>query len=243
MEPETIGKLATLPWDVQIVLGCGYLAYRLAYVGIRQNHKPVDAVFLTAAFGLWAVASLWLAQQLVLPARIGIALAVTLGAAILWRAFLRHVLRGVLRAVRYSWADETISAMDHLQENNRHHPTQLCVETADGHTYFCTRTEAVGHLPFGPYVIGNAGDVLIYADHSQAPGEDPAPVEAWNDDLWGANVTYIPADQVRRIAIRFAPPPARKPIFAGAAAGWAARLRGAVARMLRRPSKAAAPVG
>lgn len=238
MDADVLSKLAKLPWDIQIVLGSGYLAYLLAYVGIRQNHKPVDAVFLTVAFGLVAVLSLWLTPLLILPARMGIAVGTSLFAAVIWRKVGRSALRAVFRSTGYSWADETISAMDHLQENNRSHPRQLCVETTDGFTYFCTNTEPVGALPFGPYILGCTGDVLMYADHSQVPGGDPAPVEGWNDEEWGANITYIPANQVRRIAIRFASP--LRPTSAVAAGGWMARARAAAARMLHRLARALA---
>ncbi len=238
MDAETISKLAKLPWDIQIVLGSGYLAYLLAYVGIRQHHKPVDAVFLTIAFGLVALASLWVTPLLILPARLGVALAASLLAAVLWRKIGRQAVRAMLRSAGYSWADDTSSAMDHLQENSTHHPRQICVETADGHTFICSDTAPVGGLPFGPYIIGCSGDVLMYADHSHAAGDDPKPVEGMNDAEWGANITYIPANQVRRIAIRFAPPVAKSTTSAGAAAGWKARVRGAVARMLHRLAKA-----
>lgn len=240
MDADVISKLAKLPWDFQTVIGSGYLAYLLAYVGIRHNHKPVDAVFLTVAFGLVAMISLWLTPMLVFPARVAIALAASLLAGVIWRKLGRTALRALLRTTRYSWADETISAMDHLQENDRHHPRQICVETIDGYTYFCTNTDSVGDLPFGPYVLGNTGDVLMYANESQAPGAEQLPVDGMIDTEWGANITYIPANQVRRIAIRFAPPPPSRTTSSAEVAGWTARARGVVARMLHRLARALA---
>lgn len=242
MDTDLISKLIKLPWDLQIMLGSGYLAYLLAYVGIRHNHKSNDAIFITLAFGMVAALSISMSASMSLAARMGTAVASCLIAAIIWRKLGRGLLRRLLRFSGHSWADDTASAWDHIQENDRHHPCQLAVETADGHTFFCTDTAKVEDLPHGPYVLGTAGDVLMYADKSQAPdASDPSDVDGFRDKEWGANVTYIPANQVRRIAIRYTPQPAKAVTSAGEAVGWKARVRASVARMLRHLAKAVEP--
>ena len=53
-------KLLSLPWELQLALGAGYLAYAAAYVGIRRHHQSADIFFRALAFGLlaWAVLAL-----------------------------------------------------------------------------------------------------------------------------------------------------------------------------------------
>lgn len=207
MDADTLNKLANLPENLQLVLGCGYLAYLISYVGIRHNHKPVDAVFLTITFGLVAGLALSLVPEFPFARRLGIAFGASVVIAIAWRMIGRQLVRGTFRALGYSSADDTSSAWEHIQEETKAKPTQLTVETADGWQYFCTDTTKLKGLPFNPYVLGTNGDVLMYADHTQGPSADQASTkEDMRDPYFGTNVTYLPASQVRRVMIRYVTP-------------------------------------
>src|SRR3546814_2103205 len=52
-------KLLSLPWQIQVALGAGYLAYLVAYSGIRDHHKGIDVPFRAIAFGLVATLLLY----------------------------------------------------------------------------------------------------------------------------------------------------------------------------------------
>lgn len=204
MNPDTLNTVASLPWNLQIVLGSGYLAYLLAYFGLRHQHKPVDAIFLTISFGAVATLVVWALPGVIFPARLTLAFLASIATAILWRVWGRDALRNILRKTGYSWADDTNSAWEHLQECTDAHPIQLTVETSDGWHYFCTDTTKLKAFPFNPYILGTSGDVLMYADYTQGPTDDEPKYKAdLIDPHHGANVTYLPASQVRRVMIRY----------------------------------------
>jgi hypothetical protein len=131
---------------------------------------------------------------------IGVASALAAGTA--WRFILREALRALLRYAGYSWADETASAWDCLQENSRYGVNQLTVELDDGRYLYCSDTRRVAKLPFGPFTLGARGDLLMYVDRSQSPSGEVRDVEGVFDEDWGDLVTYIPKERIRKIAIR-----------------------------------------
>lgn len=206
MDPDTISKLANLPWNLQIVLGSGYLSYMLAYYGLRHGHKTMDAVSITIVFGLIALVALTSVPSVIWPVRIAIAVSASLVSAIAWRSFGRTALRELLRFLHYSWADDTNSAWEHLLEYNASEPMQLTVETNDGWQFFCTDTSKLKGLALTPFVLGTSGDVLMYADHTQSPeSEEASPKLDTFNDQYGSNITYLPASQIKRVVVRYLP--------------------------------------
>lgn len=206
MDADVFSKLANLPENLQIVIGCGYLAYLISYVGIRHSHKPVDAVFLTITFGIVAGLTLSRIQDYSFSSKLSLAFVASVSSGVLWRTIGRKLVRGAFRRIGYSSADDTGSAWDHIQEETKAQPIQLTVETADGWQYFCTDTTKLKGLPFNPYVLGANGDVVMYADHTQGPTDKEAsPKEDLFDPVFGANATYLPASQIRRVMIRYSP--------------------------------------
>lgn len=203
MDPKSIRDLAALPWTFHVVLASGYCAYLVAYVGIRYNHKATDTIFASLAFGLVALLALLLPLHAPVWVRASSAFVASIFAGILWRSVVRDILRRIASRLHYSWSDGTHSAWDKLQEDSRQQPTQLAVETSDGWTFYCTDAWRVKDLPFGPYVLGTNGDVLMYADRSEGPDKPEGQVPGVFDDQWGSQITYLPKDRVIRIMIRF----------------------------------------
>lgn len=202
MDPKTLTDLSALPWTTQLVLASGYCGYLVAYVGIRYNHKAADTIFSSLAFGLVALLCLAIPFPVVTWAKGIAAFMSSIAMGVLWRAWLREAIRELANKLHYSWADGTQSAWDRVQENSKYPPSQLAVETQDGWTFYCTDAHKVMDLPFGPFILGTNGDVLMYVDKSEAPGKEPADVEGVFDE-WGSQITYLPKDRIARIAIRF----------------------------------------
>lgn len=205
MDPEIISKLAGLPLQLQVIAAGGYCAYRLSYVGIGHSHRATDTIFSTLAFGLVAALGMLLTARggPIVSASCGFALALVAGA--IWRLWLRGGLRRVLRWSGYSWSDDSPSAWDHLLANSQYGPTQITVELDDGRYLLCTNATRAGEAPFGPYVLGTNGDVLMYVD--QSIGSDGAlrEVPSVYDRDWGDLVTYVPRERIRKISIRQKP--------------------------------------
>lgn len=220
MSPEALSKLAAMPWTYQLVLASGYCSYLLACMGIRRSHKPLDVLFATFAFGLIAIGVLAATEGMQPLLRGASAFASTLAAGIAWRAVFRDGLRCLARKLNYSWNDDSASAWERLIQD-RHTPTQLTVELTDGRTLCCSDTRIAGTMPIGPYVFGDAGDVLMYADHSFDANGQRRDTKNLSVDGWGALATYIPASQLRSVSVRHLP-------VSGPGSGWAARLKAIV---------------
>lgn len=203
MNPDSLTALAAMPLQLQLIGGAGYCAYLFAYIGIRHAHSAGDTVFSSLAFGLVAAIVLLLPLNLPMWAHATIAFALTLSAGVAWRLFVRVWLRNALRKFGYSWADDTQSAWDHMLECTERSPTQLTVELDDGRYLMCSDAFAVKDRPFGPYVLGTNGDVLLYVDKTEYPGEKPQDQPRVHEDGWGSLITYVPRDRIRKIAIRY----------------------------------------
>jgi hypothetical protein len=237
MNPDAVRDLAALPWQFQLVLGSGYCAYLVAYVGLRGSHKPVDAIFASIAFGLIASAVLAMNTALGVPLRMATTFAATVAAGMLWRIVGRNLIRWLFRKTHYSWADDSSSAWDHIQEYSGRSPRQLSVKMDDGSYLYCTDTSRVGTLPFGPYILGTNGDVLMYVDQSETADGTVREVAGVFDQEWGDRITWIPAHRIRSIAVRYAVNPDES-----AAGSWWVKALAMAGLKRRRPGMAAAPV-
>ena len=202
MDPDYLERLTALPWELQVVLAAGYCSYLLAYVGLRQNHRPTDTVFASLAFGLVAYLALYVTSEQNVLVRGGSAVVSALIMGVVWRAGLRPLLRSLTRHSGYSWSDDTSSAWDCLQENSAYRPSQLTVEMDDGRYLMCSDTARCADLPYGPFTLGTAGDILMYVDRSVSPSGADREVIGVLDPEWGDLVTYVPKERVRKISIR-----------------------------------------
>lgn len=193
--------LLDLPLAIQLSLGAGYLAYLLAYAGIRKHHTTADALFGTLIFGLFASAVIYLAGESVWF--LGLAAALPILAGALWRWKLRGLFKSLLRYLNISWSDDTPNAwLTITSEHTDARPSQIAVDTKNGRTLLCEDTRVFGNSPHGPAIFGLDGSVAFYVtDERRADGE-------WfkHSDVIhpheGDRLTFIPADQIERVELR-----------------------------------------
>lgn len=196
-------KFLSLPLEIQVAVGSGYLAYALAYLGIKDHHKPIDTAFRTIAFGLCATSVLTL-----LPAtygfwRIAAAVLASLIGGALWRYWIADGMQWLVRKADLSWSDETPSAWSRITlHNSRTYVSQISVHLDDDSWLFCDDTRKFADAPYGPCVLGPNGDVAIYATHKCRPGEDFVEAPDVRDVHHGDKLTYIPANKIRRVSLR-----------------------------------------
>ena len=204
MNAETLKKVLDLPWQIQVVFASGFCGYLAAYFGMRHRHKTADALLISLAFGMVAWAILSVTGKLPTSVQIGLTVLGSVGAGMAWRKAVRPRVSDHLRSSNYSWSDDTHSAWQKLLEE-QFTPTQLTVELKDGRYLFCSDTSKVGTLPFGPYVLGAEGDVIMYVDSSERPDGSRETHPLKGDAEWGNLLTWIPKDEVRKISIRLLP--------------------------------------
>lgn len=197
-------RLLNLPWEIQLTLGAGYLAYLIACFGMRDHHKPADVTFGTLAFGLCAASVLALVPPAIGWPRAIIAITAPPLAALLWRLWLGDALRRLARAINLSWSDDTPSAWYRVTQTNRqHYVTQIIVFLDDGTVLFCADTRRFVTSPFGPCVLGANGDVALYVTHAERPGDGSFfERDRVRDPVHGDDMTYIPAARIREMRIR-----------------------------------------
>jgi hypothetical protein len=205
MEIDMKPELLNLPWATLLTIACGYAAYYIANVGIREHHKTIDVTFSTLVFGFFC-AFLYTAIRRYSAADILTASAATFLFAVLlggvWSRFGRAVLKTCLRKSRTSYSDDLPSAWIALFEASTT-ATQLSVKLKDGSWIKCENLNTFTNFPNGPCVLGGKGDVLMYVTHFQ--GKDADAFEACEDtvnDHYGAEITYIPASEIVRLDYR-----------------------------------------
>jgi hypothetical protein len=201
MKPE----LVNLPWATLLTLASGYAAYYVANVGVRDHHKPIDVTFSTLVFGffsafVYAICRRQYDAGLLTASIVSFASAIVIGA--LWSLFGRGLLERSLRRSDVSFSDDLPSAWVALFRAKTY-ASQLSVKLKDGSWLKCENLRVFADHPNGPCVLGAKGDVLMYVTHIKSPDDDDFEAcTALTDEVWGDEVTYIPADQIVKIDYR-----------------------------------------
>lgn len=203
-------KLLNLPWEIQLALGSGYVAYMLAYHGIREHHKAIDVTFRAIAFGLCATAILTLVPVRFGWERVAAAILAAIVGGVLWRFILADLAQWAIRKVDLSWSDETPDAWSKItQHNRRYFYGRVTVYLEDQSVLSCSDTRPFADAPFGPCILGPKGDVALYVTHVCDAGADSfREIDGVRDPHYGDEITYVPACQIRRVKVRLVKSPA-----------------------------------
>lgn len=194
--------LIELPFAIQVSLGSGYLAYLIAYGGIRQHHTTTDAVFRTLAFGIAATATLSLPISPPFLLTFSAFLApLFIGGC--WRKFGMKWSRSLLRHSDVTWSDDLPSAWISLTAEGTAYPhSQISVDLQDGRMLHCNNTRHFADAPYGPCLYGLDGSIALYVTEEIRPDQTTfthndvfAPDDGWR-------ITFIPASNVKRVDIR-----------------------------------------
>ena len=200
--PTDPTALFNLSVAVQVSIVSGYLAYLIAYSGIRQHHTAADTVLKSFAFGLFATAIMkWGYQHPVFTPLV--ALSLSLVAGICWRLFGMAAWQSVMRNSRVSWSDDIPTAwLSITATDTRYRPSQIVIDVEGGRTLMCDDTRPYADAPHGPCIFGADGGVALYVTSEYRDGE-------WIDQkdvrhpTQGDKITYIPASAVKRVEIRY----------------------------------------
>ena len=198
--PADILKLSLA---VQVALGSGYLAYLIAYAGIRQHHSATDVVFRALAFGL--VASAVIVWTTFIPlVQLPLAVFLTIATGALWRWKGMSLSMELIRKSDVAWSDDIPTAWLSISAMRTDTKiSQIAVELENGRILFCRDTRNFADAPFGPCVLGLGGDVALYVtDELRIDGQWHEP-DRVRDPHDGANLTYIPASEIKRVELRF----------------------------------------
>ena len=195
-------KLLNLPWQIQLALGSGYLAYLIAYSGIRQHHTATDVTFRSFSFGLVATSFMIWVPLRPICLEVG-AVVATLGTGAIWRWKGMAWAKAALGITNITWADDIPTAwlsITALRTDVR--PSQIAVDLDCGRTLFCEDTRRFKNAPFGPCVFGLDGSLALYVTaemRSDGTWIEKSDVEDSHD---GPRITYVPANSIKRVELR-----------------------------------------
>ncbi len=211
-------KILGLPFHLQLALGSGYLAYLIAYAGIRQHHTPIEVFFRAVAFGMAATAiMLWAPEA---PRALNswkhpvwrpvTAFLTTVLIGAFWRWRGRRWSSSALRWLNVSWTDDIPTAWLSVTATDTNvTPTQIIVDLDNGRTLLCEDTRIFETAPFSPCIYGLDGSLAFYVT-AERPlnGEwiETEDVRHSEGDL----LTYVPASAIKRVQLRLTPTSARR---------------------------------
>jgi hypothetical protein len=202
----TLTDFLKLSWEIQLALASGYCAYVLAYTGLRDRQRPIDAAFISLVFSLFATFMLWILTPSRGPLIAGIAaFGTSLVAGVLWRRIGRDLVMRVLRLLDVTWQDDAPSALATLSANTKHRVSQVAVELDNGDWLCCDDTRKFEHSPFGPFQLGPNGDIAMYVTDIIPKEGEPRPQTTLRDAYYGDRITYLPAARIKQITFRHPP--------------------------------------
>jgi hypothetical protein len=202
MNPDVLN----LPWEVQVSLASGYVAYLLAFAGLRWRHSAIDVAFITLVFGLIATDSLVFTNNHHAVVAGTVAFAAACVSGFIWRKWGRSASRSLLRGVNLTWSDDHWSALDTLCGNSAHPVSQVAVLLDDGTWLRCDDTSKFNEVPFAPCLLGPTGDVALYLTHEEMADGSVRELSSVLNADYGARITYVPAARIRRITLRHMTP-------------------------------------
>lgn len=198
-----IQSILDLPLGTLAVLAAGYIGYRLAYAGKDGGHKQTDTAFLTL---VWAsIAKLCATYSAVLGeiSSYLIGFAVTVAAALLWRAMLQEIVFKLLRGLKLVDHDGFHSAWASVLGRKLKSPRQLVVRLKSGKRLMCHDLADFADAPLGPCLLGPDGSVGLYVtdvmESADGMWDERTPRSA--DKAHGWSMTFIAASEISEIEI------------------------------------------
>lgn len=200
-----INSLAALPEHLQIVLVSGYVGYITAYAGYRNKERKDELLYGILVFGLFGYIFYDFTRasygHVFMPA-VG-AMLVSFLSAIFWRKYGRRLLCGLLHKAAISNEDGIKTVWERVIQDTTIYPTQLVVHLKDGSRLECDEVQAFSDAPIPRFYADNEGGIALYVNKRTAPDGSVKEMASVRDPDWGDRITYVPKEEIARIAVRF----------------------------------------
>ena len=198
-----VASLLALPFEPMASLACGYLGYRIAFVGHDGPHSTVDVVFISLVFAAIAKAVMLVHGDPAIPASIPAFGAVFI-AAVGWRLWLSPWLQRRFRSHGVNDHDRGRTAWESmLMRVGLKMPVQLIVVLKNGTELMCADAVEFLDAPLGPCLLGPDGSVGMYVTDLAEKGQDEwTEVDAAADGS-GLAMTFVAASEIERVKIKW----------------------------------------
>lgn len=203
-------ELLNLPFEIQLVLAAGYLAYRISSAGLDKNHRPTDTAFQILVYGLIAYLTNEqigeaCPQWVAMPASI----LSSIVASLLWRRPLSGIVRRALRAGGFTNENFAPTTWDHIIQNKDVKAwLYVSVQLRDGYVLESDLALVPDTLPFSCFDADSAGNIAIYVTKFIRPSGKEIAIDGGHirNEIGAAQITYIPRDEIVRVDLSFDPP-------------------------------------
>jgi len=200
---DGVVNLIELPLPTLVVLGMGYVGYRVAYSGHDGPHGPADILFLSLVFAAVTKACLVVFGE----GAVGLIVSImaSLGAAVVWRMFGAPWSYASFRWAGISDHDRGRSVWESMLMRRLKPPTRLVIWLKDGGRLMCSDLEPFYGAPMGPCMFGPDGSVGLYiTDVWEAGDSEWTELSPFDPEKpnWGYNMTIVPASEIARVQVR-----------------------------------------
>lgn len=185
----------------RVALGSGFLAYAVAYSGLRIDHTPVDVIFGTLAFSVLATLAFHYGQDWSDWTRALLAIGVTLIFACVWRAGLRDFGYWLLSKTGVHRDDGIHRGWTAIVQTRRT-VNQISVHTKDGRILYLNNRNEYSDSPWKGLYLGGDGAVVMAVEEEELPDGEEEKREDIISPEWGTRMTYIPAAEIVRVNLR-----------------------------------------
>lgn len=210
-------NLISLPFDLQMILVAGFLAFKVTVIGRGSVHTTEDFLLQVISFGTVARGMTMLIEfisDLSVPSGasflIGVPngrlfavglLTVLLGLVIgmAWRRWLCAWVSAAMRGLKIYRDDHEHSAWATLTGTNAK-LTVVQLYLADGKILEAEFSGKEDELPMRPVTFNNDGVAIFATTVYPADKSEPIPVER-DPETFGYTVTYVPKDQIRQMDV------------------------------------------
>ncbi|MFP1646092.1 hypothetical protein [Pontitalea aquivivens] len=195
--------LVLLPVGLQVALGAGYLAYMIAYAGLRRGHSAVDAVFISFAFGIPALFTFDFLAQVHVALGVAFGAAASIVAGVVWRSGLRCGWGWLMEDLGVHGEDGAATSWDTLIQRRDLKVNQVSVRTKDGRTLFMNERHDYLDGPHKGLILGGDGSVVMVVEEERLPGatgEDRKAQGMRTEN--GVRLSYIPASEIAQVNMR-----------------------------------------
>lgn len=203
-----INELLSVPMEIAVAMGCGYVGYFVAHLGRRDHHKQSDLILSTAIFGLISLLVYREVYRLhssdILAVGASLILSGVVGA--IWNGFGRNHFSSLVRKAGVTYSDDLPSAWRAIPDAKGYYPQQLTVVMKNGSTLHCFELADFAECINGPCVFGADGDMLMYVTHVKHKNDTNfTEVDDVKNEDFGDNITYIPKSEIEKILYRRTP--------------------------------------
>lgn len=201
----SLEAILKLPFEIQLVLAAGYLAYRVANTGLDQSHKTIDTIFQVLAYGLVAYLMYGLADKhfsSIVAVNTAAAVLSAIIAAGLWRRFGRKIFVAIARKAGVMRENLFPSTWAHLINDNQ--KWGYIAVTRDDDVKFESNLAALPNgIPLEPVDVDHLGNIALYVTRTISPsGEIGDHSENGVVDEHGrAHLTFIPANKIKTVTV------------------------------------------